>query len=159
MAFLVSLILIWHSCYINSHICMLWLFMYSCYMDYCYLNILILLLHEYFMNIVSDCFQYHSYMIVSFITDIDMKLLLSEYTGNWSKMCRTKHHTGQSATSHMSWGHVLNPVGATSRVQYFMDHMSHISCHHVIHYYCCFFIVKYNKYKYITWGLVNRMVD
>jgi len=51
-------------------------------------------------------------MIVSCIPDIDIELMLLEYTSNWPKMCGTKCHTGQKchttfvveATSWTPWG-------------------------------------------------------
>ena len=71
------------SCYMDSPVYMLWLFMYFYYMDYCYLNILILLLYEYFLNTVTDC---------SCITVIDMTPLLPDYVSNWYMMRGTKCH-------------------------------------------------------------------
>ena len=99
--FSVLLLLIWHSCYIDSHICMSWLFMYFCHTDYCYLNIFVLLLHEYFLNIVHDYFLYHC---------IDMKLLLPGHIIYWCLMCETKCHVEatKGATSRIS--HLLFPV-------------------------------------------------
>ena len=83
--------------------------MYSCYMDYSYMNIHVLLLHENFLTTVYACFLYHNYMIVSCIPDIDMTLLLPGYISNWPKMCGTKCHTGQSATPHTWRGPPLEP--------------------------------------------------
>ena len=94
--FHVSLILIWYCCYMDSHVCILWLFMYSCYIGYCYLDNLVLL----YMNI-----SWIQYMIVSCIPTIDMTFILLGYTGNclrhvklsvtWNKV---PHHIRVGAT-------------------------------------------------------------
>jgi len=43
-------------------------------------------------------------MIIFCIPDIDMKLMLTEYTSSWSKMCGTKCHTGQSVIPYLWYG-------------------------------------------------------
>jgi len=75
-------------------------------------------------------------------------------------MCGTKCHTGQSATSHTCGRHLLNPVGATSRVLCLMDlmppvimYMSYYPAHVICMYLSCHLITCYMHY-YCYWFTV-----
>ena len=85
-----------YHCYIDSHVYMRWFFLYfhcmdhcSCYMDYCYMNILVFSLH--------DCFSYW-YWYNNIVTG---------HTGKWPKTCEL------SATRNKVFLFIMhmNPVG------------------------------------------------
>jgi len=144
-------LLIWHSCYIDSHVCMLWLFLYfycmdyySCYMDYCYL----IFLYYCYMNISWISYMTVSVFLISIwyscyldIPTIDLRCAELSATRN-----KVPHHIHGVAAS---WTR-----GATSKVSHLMDLMSLVSCYSVTCYYYYFWIVKYNKYN-MGWGKLD----
>jgi len=95
---------------LHGFTCMHALFMYSCYMDrcsccmnYCYLNSLVLLLHEYYLNTITWLFPitltlrwYSCYLDIPVI---DLKCV--ELSSTWNKVSR---HT-------CGGGYLLNPWG------------------------------------------------
>ena len=99
----------------DSPVYMLRLFLYSCcidhcsyYMDYCYLNILILLLYEYFRNTATWIFPVSLIFVLNYyyldITTTD--LICVKLSVTWDKV---SHHI-------RGGGHLLNSEVATSRI-------------------------------------------
>ena len=151
------------------------LFTYSCtlftrilnYTKHCYFLSCITIKSIHWVHDLIIFIEYR-YMIVCWIIDFDMALtviwIFSEYGTRlflvfliliWHSCyldipatdLRCVKLSAKRDTTYVAGGHLFNLIGATSRISRLMDLIPHASGYPVTRYYCCFCVVKYNKYN------------